>query len=105
MISRDILFFYVPRTQEIFELTGRELQGRFPRTNIFTHSCDLSVKEQVKEFASWILKQTDKIDIFVNNAGIFIPGSVHNEEEGVLEKIMEVNLYSAYHLTRMLLPS
>jgi short-subunit dehydrogenase len=98
-------FFLCSKNRELIDLTGKELQGRFPRTTVFTHSCDLSEKKQVREFASWILKQTNKIDILVNNAGIFIPGSVHNEEEGALEKIMDVNLYSAYHLTRMLLPA
>ena len=33
-----------------------------------------------------------------------MPGSIYNEEEGVLEKMIEVNLYCAYHLTRALLP-
>ena len=45
-----------------------------------------------------------KIDVLVNNAGTFIPGNVYDEGEGVLEKQMEINLYSAYHLTRLLLP-
>ncbi|HEV9037650.1 MAG TPA: SDR family oxidoreductase, partial [Puia sp.] len=35
----------------------------------------------------------------------FIPGSVYNEKDGVLETLMTVNLYSAYYLTRQLLPS
>jgi short-subunit dehydrogenase len=43
--------------------------------------------------------------VLINNAGQFIPGSVHDEPEGVLERLMAVNLYSAYHLTRKLLPS
>jgi short-subunit dehydrogenase len=43
--------------------------------------------------------------VLINNAGQFIPGSVHNEPAGVLEKLMAVNLYSAYYLTRQLLPA
>ena len=43
-------------------------------------------------------------DILVNNAGQFIPGSIYNEAEGVLDKMLQQNLYSAYHLTRGLLP-
>ena len=43
-------------------------------------------------------------DIIVNNAGLFEPGSVHNEPEGLLENQLAINLYSAYHLTRTLLP-
>jgi len=45
------------------------------------------------------------VDVLVNNAGIFTPGSIYTEEEGQLEKMMETNLYSAYHLTRALVPA
>ena len=72
--------------------------------NILTYSADLSDKNQVKEFAHWILKKNISIDILVNNAGNFLPGSIYDEEDGVLEKMIAVNLYSAYYLTRTLLP-
>lgn len=98
-------FFLSAKNKEALLLTGKELQGRFPRTNIFTKPYDLSTKEETRKFGEWILEQTDKIDVLVNNAGIFIPGNVHDEADGVLEKLIELNLYSAYHLTRLLLPS
>ena len=66
---------------------------------------DLADKNGVIEFSNWIFSQNASIDILVNNTGQFIPGSVYNEDEGTLEKMIAVNLYSAYHLTRMLLPS
>ena len=40
----------------------------------------------------------------MNNAGVFFPGQVINEEDGILEKLIETNLYSAYNMSRMLLP-
>jgi short-subunit dehydrogenase len=92
------------KTKEPLELTGRELQGRFPRANVRTFTCDLSKKEQVGLFAEWIMKETNKIDVLINNAGSFAGGSVHSEEDGALEQMIETNLYSAYHLTRKLLP-
>ncbi len=67
-------------------------------------SADLSNKNDVLKFAAWLLDYNVQIDILVNNAGQFLPGSVYNESEGTLEKLIEVNLYSAYHLTRALLP-
>lgn len=97
-------FFLCARNKEELENTGRELQGRFPRTNIYTQVCDVSDKKELEAFAQKIVSHTDNVDILINNAGIFIPGSVHTEENGALEKMMEVNLYGAYHLTRLLLP-
>lgn len=93
------------RNIETLETTGKDLQARFPRSNIYTRTCDVSNRSSLKTFAEFVLARTDKIDVLVNNAGIFIQGSVHSEEEGVLEKLIQTNLYSAYHLTRLLLPA
>jgi short-subunit dehydrogenase len=41
----------------------------------------------------------------VNNAGQFIQGQISTEAQGALEQMMQVNLFSAYHLTRALLPA
>ncbi len=97
-------FFLCARNVEELEKTGKELQSRFPRTNIYTKTCDVGDKSSLQAFANWIHEHTDKVDILVNNAGVFFPGSVHNEDDGVLEKMINTNLYSAYYLTRMLLP-
>lgn len=84
--------------------TERELAVRYPGIAIRARTADLADKEQVRQFGQWVLDQGIAIDILVNNAGQFIPGSIYKEEEGALEKMIEVNLYSAYHLTRVLLP-
>lgn len=97
-------FFLCARNKEELERTGKELQGRFPRINMYTRTCDVADKSDLQEFVNWVMAATDKIDVLVNNAGIFFPGSVHSEEDGVLEKMVEVNLYGTYHLTRMILP-
>ena len=85
--------------------TVDEILTRFPDITISAKPFDLSIREQAKEFGHWILDHQVSVDVLINNAGLFIPGSVHNEEEGVLEKMIEVNLYSAYHVTRVLLPA
>lgn len=92
------------RNKELLEMEGKQLQGRFPRATIKTMVCDMGIREQVNHFSAWVLKEIPAPDVLVNNAGTFIPGSVHNEPEGALETIMAVNLFSAYHLTRSLLP-
>ena len=83
--------------------TTEELLTKFPSVTIKAMPVDLSQKEEAQKFADWCLEQAIP-DVLVNNAGLFEPGSVHNEEEGVIESQMSVNFYSAYHLTRALLP-
>ncbi len=83
--------------------TVEELMTKFPNIIIKAKAFDLSNKEQAIAFANWILHFEIAIDILINNAGTFLPGSVFNEEDGVIEKMIETNLYSAYHVTRILL--
>ncbi|MDP4130510.1 MAG: SDR family oxidoreductase [Bacteroidota bacterium] len=81
------------------------LMGRFPDQRVKAKAFDLSSKEGAVGFGNWVLDQQAAVDVLVNNAGRFIPGSIYNEEDGVLEEMLAVNLMSAYHLTRVLLPS
>jgi short-subunit dehydrogenase len=81
-----------------------ELQVKNSNSTVNAQVADLSTKEGVGNFGQWILNKSIPVDVLINNAGLFLPGSVYNEEEGRLEKMMNTNLYSAYHLTRMLVP-
>lgn len=96
MVSRNDLALY--KAME-------DLQLRFPVVAIRAKAFDLSRKEEAIAAGQWIMEKETVPDILVNNAGLFEPGSVHNEPEGLLEKQLAVNLYSAYHLTRILLPA
>jgi short-subunit dehydrogenase len=102
--------FLCARNEVALYNTVAELQTAYPTCTIKAKPVDLSVKEQAKSFGAWVLAgiantPSGKIDILVNNAGNFVPGSTCQEEDGALEKMMDINLYSAYHLTRTLLPS
>ena len=66
----------------------------------FIYQADLSIKAQVFALADYVLSLGRKIDVLVNNAGTFLPGNVHEEADGILEKLIETNLYSAYYLTK-----
>lgn len=72
---------------------------------VYFKVADLSVKTEVHAFSEYILQLTDDISALINNTGVFIPGSIANEEEGSLELMMNTNLFSAYHLTRSILPA
>ncbi len=84
--------------------TVDELQTANPHSIIKGMSCDLANQQEVIAFAEWCLKQGTP-SILINNAGQFLPGSIHEEAEGILEQMIQTNLYSAYYLTRSVLPT
>lgn len=88
------------RLQELTET----LRHQYPEQTFAFSPADLSLKDQVMQLGDSILAWGVP-DVLVNNAGHFLPGSVHEEPEGRLEEMIAVNLYSAYHLTRQLIPS
>lgn len=77
-----------------------ELEGKHSGAKVHTFKADLSVKEELNKFAAFVKEAAGTPDVLVNNTGVFIPGQVLQEEEGVLEQMIETNLYSAYRLTR-----
>jgi short-subunit dehydrogenase len=95
--------FICSRNEKELAQTAREVNERFGNY-VDYFSADLSQKQEVLKFADWLLNKNIPIDILINNAGQFVPGSVYNEPDGNLEKMLDINLFSAYHLTRALLP-
>lgn len=88
------------RNEEQLSALKSEMEMRFPGRELHFLRADLSLRSDLNEFIVFVNKYTATVDVLVNNTGVFIPGQVHNEEDGVLEKMIETNLYSAYHLTR-----
>ena len=70
---------------------------------LFFCTADVSKKEDVKKFIEFIKTKTSKVDVLINNAGMYIPGEILKEENDVFEQTMETNLYSAYYLSRGLI--
>jgi short-subunit dehydrogenase len=91
------------RSMEHLEAAAKEIRDQYPAAIIKVKVADFSKKEDILDFADWCLAQ-GMPEILVNNAGIYLPGNLSNEAEGNMEQVMNVNFYSAYYLTRKLLP-
>ena len=88
------------------ELRGlkNEVENSFQEISVLTMCMDLSKKAEVNDFGKYVKANSRHIDILVNNTGVFLPGMISDEPDGALEMMINTNLYSAYHLTRGLLP-
>lgn len=75
-----------------------------PNIRLHYQPTDMAVKAEVFAFGAFVASLNQAVEILVNNAGLFIPGTVHDEDDGALEKMINTNLYSAYHLSRAIVP-
>ncbi len=86
------------------EMVQVAIEKEFP-VNCFIFQADLSKKEEVYAYASFVKSLEKEVTVLVNNTGVFIQGTLMTAEENALEHQINTNLYSAYWLTRALYES
>lgn len=92
------------RNQSELDSLKKIVESNYPTIKIFLLKCDISKKDEIINFGKLAIIELGTVDVLINNAGIFIQGSISKEEEDVFEKQINTNLASAYHLTRTILP-
>ncbi|MFN8346423.1 MAG: SDR family oxidoreductase [Spirosomataceae bacterium] len=88
------------RNETELQQLQESLEEKYSPARLFVKTADLAVKEEVAAFVQFIHSLERPVEILVNNAGLFVPGQIHNEPSGTLESMIETNVYSAYYLTR-----
>ncbi len=71
---------------------------------VYTFSGDLSQSDVTKDCVAAISNTWDSLTVLVNNAGVFLPGTMMEEAEGQFETLMTTNMNSAYYITKGLWP-
>lgn len=92
------------RQNDDLQKLKQAIEQKNPQSNVFVHTTDMSVRQEVNAFADFVKTLHRPVDVLVNNAGYFLPGEISTEAEGVLESMIQANLYSAYYLTRGIVP-
>lgn len=99
-LSQGFQVFTCGRTAE----SVQQLKSEFPDARLQVERVDVAQKAALQAWATSILAAITQVDVLVNNAGRFIPGSIGEEEDEAFETMIQTNLASAYHLSRCLLP-
>jgi dehydrogenase/reductase SDR family member 4 len=88
------------RKQEALDEVARELEGR-----IVPMACHVGRLEDLERLVDRANREFGRIDILVNNAGTNIAqGPALEMTDAQFDKMVEVNLKSAYRLTRLVAP-
>lgn len=104
-IAEGIDLAICSRTEADLEDFKKNLLEKYPNREILIRATDMSKPKEVQAFGAFVAKAWDKIDVLVNNAGVFLPGELTDPStEPAFVKMMDTNLYSTYYMTRSLLP-
>jgi len=92
------------RTKKDLVALEKKWKVAYPAATIIVYRADVGNKDEVTGFGDAVLSKFPRVDILVNNAGVYMQGLFEGEREERFETVMRINLYSAYYLTRQLLP-
>ena len=92
------------RTMDSLQTLRKHVETEY-HTKVHIFQADLSDIIQVKAFNRFVMDLGRPVEILVNNSGLFVSGDLSTEPDGNIETMIDANLYSAYHLTRGLVPA
>jgi len=91
----------IARDLEKLEGTRKEIGNEKSTVSI---SCDLTDESQVLQTVNQIMDTYGKIDILINNAGaINDPVHFHKMQDSEIKKLIDVNLFGVFHMTKAVL--
>ncbi|MGV3504301.1 MAG: SDR family oxidoreductase [Adhaeribacter sp.] len=77
-----------------------DIEQKYTFSKVFYLATDLSDQASLRAFIAYVQKLKVKLDVLVNNAGVFLPGTILGESDTVLPFLLSTNLTSAYLLTK-----
>ncbi len=96
--------FLCARNEEVLQKTAHEIKEKFSNCKTYYMVADLSKKNEADAFAKFCLAIATP-DVLINNAGSFAPGNILEEPYEALQTMLNNNLFSAYFLTKSLVPT
>ncbi|PBJ83568.1 tropinone reductase [Lysobacteraceae bacterium NML93-0399] len=90
----------VGRNGDSLEATRDELLEACPQSDVRALIADVADEEQRREILDWVEDQGDGLDILVNNAGGNLSRAANDYAEDEWREIFEVNVFSAFELSR-----
>lgn len=96
LVKKGCKVYGVGRSKEKIKKAKKKLKS----SNLTLYSCDVSDYEQV----SSVVKKIGKIDILINNAGVWIEGKLQDYSVEKISEAIDINLKGVIYSTKAVLP-
>ncbi len=99
LLRNDFEVWYLSRTAGLSEKELCEI-AQVPLNSVHHIACDMSDTENIEKALDTILKQTERVDVLINNVGITRDGLIMRMSDDSWDAVMQVNLKSSFVTTR-----
>jgi short-subunit dehydrogenase len=101
LLQRGAKVVAVDLNKENLELFKKQVNNN----NLVTHALDITDKKAVGELPDKVKETFDSVEGLINCAGIIQPFvKVNDLDDDAVEKVMSVNFYGTYYMTKAFLP-
>jgi short-subunit dehydrogenase len=88
------------RTESDLKALKLHIEQKYTFSKVYYQVADIGDPLAVDGFLNYVRSLKVKIDVLVNNAGVFIPGKITEEENTALQFMLDNHLLSAYRITK-----
>lgn len=92
------------RNEKDLQKLKLDIEQNYTFSKVIYQEADLSEGKSLRSFLDYVKNLDVKVDVLVNNSGLFIPGKITEENDEALPFMIQTNLYSAYYMTKGLVP-
>lgn len=92
------------RNEKALKQLQTTFKEKYPGITVFVKAADLGQTTQIAALVQFVKDAWPKLDVLINNAGIFYQAPLLQEPEHHLSEMMNTNLFAPYHLCRAFAP-
>ena len=92
------------KNKVIINIIEEKLQKVAEDNNCNYKVCDVSDYHQVEKCTNEIIEEFGKIDILINNAGLWIQEKLEENDEKRIHDVIDVNLLGTIYMTKAVIP-
>ena len=100
LAANNYNIIFCARDQKEVQILLDELIHSFSQLQFFGMRADMEKNSDVRALAEFAENSLGHVDVLINNAGLYIPSGLLEEDERCLERQMQVNVFAPHYLSK-----
>lgn len=100
LAANNYNIIFCARDENEVQILQNELTSKYSHLQFFGMRADMEESSDVRDFAEFAIGSVGHVDILINNAGLYIPSGIIEEDAECLQRQMQVNVFAPHYLSK-----